>query len=556
MSTSDSLHSVHAFLCTPIVNELLTTHPNWLCQNTESHTLSSEISSWWEWAGERPHGYSTANGPQVLPPVGEHKWLLLLRYYTHPYCDDLSDLYSSIPADLRELLDTARRLQLSREPGPARFLASSCPRNATREAVYQSVDYETFGIEAANYDRIVGMSPKKAHEVLRMTAYTSWLLGSSPRLRTIRHVVDVGAGQAYLSRSLRDKIGLNVLALDWSDVQSQGAVRREAVGKKRRKKEIPTPAEDESSIPQANDSNTPPVKQQLGALTYMTLRITTDTLLSSVDEWFHRGDEITTPEKHENLYADGEPTPALFVALHACGSLTPNILRAFLARLKSSDGDQKWSPQAAIVVGCCYNLLEASDFPLSHELTHPTSELPPAYLTNNHLQLAAQAPSQWMRSEVASAATRLAIRKVVWRALLAGILVQVPIPLADNNKQADDDDYCPLHLRRLGKLNDSVYDNWDAFLARAGEKLGVDLMQGHPRDRETESRLEVMHVLRCILGPVVESFILLDRLQWLKEELRGTGMDVELVNLFDQASGSGRNVAIVISPQLHETYVQ
>lgn len=195
MSTSDSLHSVHAFLCTPIVNELLTTHPNWLCQNAESHTLSSEISSWLEWAGERPHGYSTANGPQVLPPVGEHKWLLLLRYYTHPSCDGLSDLYSTIPADLRELLDATRRLRLSREPGPARFLASSCPQNATREAVYQSVDYESSGIEAPDYARMVGMSPKKAHEVVRMTAYTSRLLCSSPSLRTIRHVVDVGAGQ-------------------------------------------------------------------------------------------------------------------------------------------------------------------------------------------------------------------------------------------------------------------------------------------------------------------------------------------------------------------------
>ncbi|KAF9811114.1 hypothetical protein IEO21_06663 [Rhodonia placenta] len=417
------------------------------------------------------------------------------------------------------------------------------------------------------------MSPKKAHEVVRMTAYTSWLFNSSPSLRTIRHVADVGAGQflvystilrfpcvdhcvlvleqAYLSRSLRDKIGLNVLALDWSDVQSQGAVRREAIGKKRRKREIPTPAQDESSIPHPNDNDPTPAKQQLSALTYMTLRITTDTLLSSVNEWFHRGYQFTTSEERESLY--GKPTPALFVALHACGSLTPNILRAFLARLKSSDGNQKWSPQAAIVVGCCYNLLEASDFLLSHEFTHPTSGRPPIYLTNNHLQLAAQVPSQWMRSEVASAATRLAIRKVVWRALLAGILARVPNLPANDNKQADDDDYCPVHLRRLGKLNDSVYDNWDAFLARAGEKLGVDLMQGHPRDREMESRLEVMHVLRCILGPVVESFILLDRLQWLKEELQGTGMDVELINLFDQASGSGRNVAIAISPYLHET---
>jgi len=47
---------------------------------------------------------------------------------------------------------------------------------------------------------------------------------------------------------------------------------------------------------------------------------------------------------------------------------------------------------------------------------------------------------------------------------------------------------------------------------------------------------------------VIETLILLDRQQWLKEELEGMKMDVQLVNLFDQASGSGRNVAIVITP--------
>ena len=83
--------------------------------------------------------------------------------------------------------------------------------------------------------------------------------------------------------------------------------------------------------------------------------------------------------------------------------------------------------------------------------------------------------------------------------------------------------------------------------------------------------LETLHTLRCLLGPVVESAILRDRVGWIKEELllpevehglgHGLGavdqavvdVDVEeikvkLVNLFDQSTGSGRNVAIVLLP--------
>jgi len=72
------------------------------------------------------------------------------------------------------------------------------------------------------------------------------------------------------------------------------------------------------------------------------------------------------------------------------------------------------------------------------------------------------------------------------------------------------------------------------------------------RDALLERRLEVLHVLRCLLGPVVESLIVLDRLAWVREALSemsgGTHMQVEAVNLFDQATGSGRNIAIVIAP--------
>jgi hypothetical protein len=119
--------------------------------------------------------------------------------------------------------------------------------------------------------------------------------------------------------------------------------------------------------------------------------------------------------------------------------------------------------------------------------------------------------------------------------------------------------------KRLGKLPSSAYmRGWTHFLELAGERLGVrwateDLQS--LRDAQFEKRVEVLHTLRCFLGSVVETAILMDRLQWVREALGHHGKrgecgsrenqhdwSVELVNLFDQDLGSGRNVGLVIAP--------
>jgi len=108
--------------------------------------------------------------------------------------------------------------------------------------------------------------------------------------------------------------------------------------------------------------------------------------------------------------------------------------------------------------------------------------------------------------------------------------------------------------RRVGKLHDSAYTDFDTFLAAAGAKLNFDftaLRKTQFPDIENTglvSRLEVLHVLRCILGPAVESLIVVDRLCWLMEVV-GEELDVELVNLFDQGTSSGRNLGIVVRPR-------
>lgn len=139
------------------------------------------------------------------------------------------------------------------------------------------------------------------------------------------------------------------------------------------------------------------------------------------------------------------------------------------------------------------------------------------------------------------------MRKVTYRALLQPILEEAL--RLEAARRVDDGTGETPENRRLGKLPDAAYADWDTFLARAGEKVGLRWGAGACMlSREMESRVAVLHVLRCLLGPVVESLILLDREAWVREALGGE-MGVELVNLFDQGTGSGRNVGLVIFPK-------
>lgn len=167
----------------------------------------------------------------------------------------------------------------------------------------------------------------------------------------------------------------------------------------------------------------------------------------------------------------------------------------------------------------------------------------------------------------------LAIRKVTWRALLTKAIphaqrftTPVPTPVPIPNKSATVParwSRRPLtlepaevsktgetpELRRLGRLRHSAYNNWETFLRISSDRLGLDL-HATPIDTLLGRRVELLHVLRCLLGPAVESTILLDRLCWMQTALQQdkSSLHVRHVNLFNQATGSGRNVAIVIAP--------
>ena len=423
-----------------------------------------------------------------------------------------------------------------------------------------------------------GMSPKKAHEVARMSTYVLRLVRENNIPEQTLRIVDIGAGQGYLTRALKSHLkSAHILALDADKQQTRGAQKWE-----------------ERLLPNAS----PPISHE-------TILISPQNLLATIDLWV------------------SEPAPVIFVALHACGSLTPDILRAFISASRSR---RTWYPAGLVVVGCCYNLMNPvgpsvlsfpifsprfshqkfrSDFPFSRKyLDLPT----PLNLPVSAYHLAAQIPGQWIipnsNPPIPHPSVALAIRKVAWRGLLEKALQNATwmpdtssmeeenqnrnsatVPARWPRDKGEENSFDVKHQksgigmsRRLGKLRDAAYTNWNTFLHIAEQRMRVkfpsdefdpdetESIAAGPKSRKTEREtleraLEVLHVLRCLVGPVVESTILRDRMEWVRQEL-GTVLlpgpnsiepRVELVNLFNQATGSGRNVAIVVAKSLPST---
>ncbi|KAF8755324.1 hypothetical protein RHS01_05676 [Rhizoctonia solani] len=197
-----------------------------------------------------------------------------------------------------------------------------------------------------------------------------------------------------------------------------------------------------------------------------------------------------------------------------------------------------------------------ADFPLSETTARTYPQGAVHHLTQNHLQLAAQCPAQWSRSQSEAERASLARRKIVWRAMLARSI---------HNSSREPSTESNIPSNRLGRLPDRAYASWEIFVRTACEKMGLTAAnsagyavdEGSPTfSSETDTlsfQLEVLHILRALVGPVIESLIIVDRTVFLAEKLgavdESVGFTVRALNVFDQlSSGSARNIALVVEP--------
>ncbi len=338
----------------------------------------------------------------------------------------------------------------------------------------------------------VGMTAKKQHEVSQLCGLVRHVSPPAPDLT----IVDVGCGEGHLTLALSVLCGYqSVVGLEGS------ATARPSLGRR---------VQSMRSVTGASPVNAPVFHQLII-------------------------DDSTDPVALRAAAHVSATAPLALVGLHCCGQLATNLMRLFVA-----DGRVR----SLLVVGCCYGRAGTVgadtrvQFPLSAWLrTHDVAGVAAAYDTAAY-RAATESPHLWARQ---NADSERVVREAVWRFAGAALLQQVG---------GADVTHTP------GRINFASLKTFSAFVrvlhARSTAAAlplpwsDAELDELFTRDYLTPARMHrtlALLSLRSCLSGLVETLVVLDRAQWLREQL-GPTVAVRVVPCFDEAL-SPRNLCIV-----------
>ncbi|RUS28324.1 methyltransferase domain-containing protein [Jimgerdemannia flammicorona] len=432
---------------------------------------------------------------------------------------------------------------------------------------------------------IPGMTEKKLHEV----EILSGLIAQVSKETGVSSVIDLGAGQGYLSRALAFQHDLHVLAIDSCSVQTCGAQRyqemaQKALGKpsQKRKQSSSTarPNEENNISASALTSNVIPsdrLPANASNLHHITQEVTLSSLPTLLADW------STSTFWHQSTATGTASTDArarwLLCGLHACGDLSSHMIRLFLG---SDD------VRCLVNVGCCYHFLSEGledegatesrfAFPMSRHFQAAQFQM-----GGTARMLACQAPSRWSERQES---TVVSFEHHFFRALLqVGVGRRFPCfscgqscflsrsDMSVTRNVSSPHQYImvdkglatatnPPILGRLNKKRDFTSFEVYCHAALRRLKLPLDSITAEEARRyEAEFRLRggdrqiaIVWTLRVLLAPVLESVVLVDRwcavregmqLEDATERLEAGRKGVWMWPLFDRVT-SPRNVVIV-----------
>ncbi|XP_074660256.1 putative methyltransferase-like protein 25 [Tubulanus polymorphus] len=350
-----------------------------------------------------------------------------------------------------------------------------------------------------------GMPQKKVHEVPVMADVCAKIA----HRKNISQVIDIGSGKGYLGSELALCHGLNVLGIDSSQSNTEGAELRDEELRNRFQKDRHKGKLEASSLRESIAENQDSsVNENTGIYCPITMLVDIKTDLDKImDENF--------PNENSGVLVTG---------LHTCGNLAANILRIFA----SND-----NCLALCNVGCCYNLineefsesqgigtcdilLNKSGFPMSSHLQQQKF-----CLGRNARMIAAQAVDR-----MAGKQEKGPRKSLFWRAVLQKILQEKTGELKDDWK--------------IGRLAKKCND-FKEYVIKAFQKLGyshlisqlsTEVLDGYLKFyKEYEIKTFAFFQLRAVFAPVIECFIILDRMCYLWEQ--ESVKDVHLVKMFD-----------------------
>jgi len=324
-----------------------------------------------------------------------------------------------------------------------------------------------------------GMSPKKVHEVRRFASFLQRYRPVSSHHQPSSHVVDIGAGLGYLGQCLSD-LGYTVHALERDQGHSRGAGKRSS--------------EVNNLVFSLYDS--PESRNDLNRLLASHPQFTT-------------------------------------ISLHACGDLSPAILKWF------TTSDSK-STQL-FLVSCCYHKMTPSSFPLSQIVSSKVASIcdddasSSSPITSHFaLRLASQEPfERWLDFEESEHAKRgqyLGFRCLVEAMELeAGTAVRKVKRKAVRKTQMENyEDFVDNALSRfefVSKASNSKQEETEAIRQK------LDAI--YERHKSDFGLFEMVVGLQGFVQKILEYLVLLDRKLYLCSQSGGLPNPPEIVKLFD-----------------------
>ena len=343
-----------------------------------------------------------AEALRALALLRDHDWLLNARVATDFVADDL---FSRLPEGwgdaLLELGDEELTNLPIALPLPPRWPAAL---RALVEAAraFSVLPHEI--VEDSSVNRWLlqqvpntrNMGPKKRHECLRLAPCIARVCADT----SASAVVDLGSGLGYLSHVLAFHHGLKVVGLEASEANAAGAATRaeRVLAKMRPGRDAaadaltcePCDSADETDVAEADGEGAAAHVASVsdgasgGSFSSVRWRLPVDTGRAALL------DALRPAVRQRRL---------VLVGLHACGDLSPTLLRCFAEGAADDD-----AVAGVVSVGCCYHRVTQARLPLSSTLRDATraaeaaadaAALPAAPLSESARHLAVQAVRRW-----------------------------------------------------------------------------------------------------------------------------------------------------------------
>ncbi|GLU17670.1 hypothetical protein SLE2022_340270 [Rubroshorea leprosula] len=470
------------------------------------------------------------------------------------------------PPSLKEFILTLRSLEFPRESADLKTVIPDLHMKSLNTVLSQ------------------GMNQKKKHEVEILSAVVSSVANNVGAAT----IVDVGAGQGYLAQVLSFQYLHSVIAIDaCSHYGKVTDARAERIKKHY-----------ESQMRKFGSGN-----MNLNAPKTITCRVMSMDSLKALTNTFvpENNDEQSRMMAHDCEKADERQVQSLcppnigsslvLAGLHACGDLSVTMLKAF---------SECREVRAVVSIGCCYNLLSEGSENSGDHCGFPMScgvKTVSLLLGKSSRDLACQSADRWRNlskdaglhnfelhafraafemvlskhyPEVMITSPSIgrqgkALRRQQQRRILESQLRQKESTYSHSNVV----EHCSVVGHGESGTSDisGLVSNMDTLSIKSEGDLSVDKcslfekfsLSGlcrlglHPLGdinfqgiwKEVEPYAELVGVywsLRAALGPLLETFILLDRLLFLQEQVNK--LEVVMLPIFDPAL-SPRNVAII-----------